>query len=74
MTVQSGLAHGGILLLLLLAPTVLGAVIDRLLATSPLGLAVGAGIGIVAASVITTRRFRGRIEMLAPTDAEEDSS
>jgi F0F1-type ATP synthase assembly protein I len=74
LTLRGGIAHGSAVLLLLLAPTIVGVVLDRYLTTSPWGLAVGAGIGVVAASVITTRTFLRRVERLAPSDAEEDTS
>lgn len=73
MTVRNGVALGGVLLLLLLVPTTVGVLLDRALPTSPWGLAVGASIGVLLASVIISRTFLRRIERLAPVDAEEDT-
>ena len=74
MTVRSAIAHGSVVLLLLVAPTIVGVVLDLTLTTSPWGLAIGAGCGVLLASAITTRKFLRRFEQLAPSEAEEDTS
>lgn len=59
---------------LLLLPTIAGIAIDKLMDTTPLGLAAGAGAGVLLASMAVTRFILRRYEQLAPTDEREDTA
>jgi F0F1-type ATP synthase assembly protein I len=56
----------------LVAPTVFGLMLDRQLGTAPLGMAIGAAIGIIASSVgvalFITRRFHGLAPLKEPDE------
>jgi hypothetical protein len=65
---------GGTVAVLLLAPTLGGALVGLATGAAPLAVAVGAAVGVAAASVVITRTVLRRYEQLAPTEAKEEET
>lgn len=63
-----------IVALLLLAPTVAGIAIGKAFNSTPLGLALGAGAGVLLATAAVTRIMRSRFAQMAQPDWREESS
>ena len=61
-----------VLAAVLVVPTLLGVAAGRLVGLWALGGAVGAAVGVTAASVIVTRTILDRYARLAPPEPKED--